>query len=102
MAPKLTIIDAEQMSMDVRQDLASFLYNTLNASRETAFEVVGLDVRSERAKREAENEKGYDAIFVPYKTAYTRSGNDGAGRPTNEDGDLDKQEYDRQYTEDVR
>ena len=106
LCPKFRIDDAESNDMNVRQELAIFLYNTLGCSFETAYGLVGLDVKSEAALRQAEDKLGYHEIFTPHATAYTYSpGNDGdndAGRPADDDSnDEDKQQYDEDYYNEV-
>lgn len=101
MAPDIRIIDSEQMEMDVRRDLASFVFGTLGGSRATAYEILGMNVYDEKKKREVENDEKYDDIFFPHPVAYTSASNNGAGRPSGS-GDTDKQVYDQTYTEQVR
>lgn len=93
MAPHIRVIDAEQMEMQVRRDLAQFVFSTLNCSLGTAMEIIGLDVKEEKEKREKENDDGYDDIFYPHQSSYTSSGNR-VGRPRT-NWDTDKQEYDQ-------
>lgn len=97
--PEVHVIDTEQLEMDLRKDLASLCYNTLNASLETCYGLVGLDIRDEAEKRKSEKDKGYDEIFTPRMTAYTNSGNsnnliDNNGRPADSDNTA-KQQYDK-------
>lgn len=95
--PAVEIIDSEQMSFDMRQSLATLLFSTLSCSYETALGVLGIDVEDERERRKKENEEGYEAIFRPRGTAYTKSAEpDAGGRPAATDPpDPDKQEEDR-------
>lgn len=98
LAPTIEIDDAESMELSMRIELAKFVYGTLNASRETAFKLAGLNLNDEKIKREAEQAQGLDDIFTPRKTAYT-TGNDednSSGRPTSND-DKDKQDFDKDY-----
>ena len=99
MAPTIKIIDAEQMEMDVRKSLASFLFGTMGGSYETAFHILGVDVLDEKAKRERENEEGYDKIFYARQTAYTSGSNEGAGRPKGDDPN-GRRDYDEEYSRD--
>lgn len=97
--PEVHVIDTEQLEMDLRKDLASLCYNTLNASLETCYGLVGLDIRDEAEKRKSEKDKGYNEIFTPRMTAYTNSGNsnnliDNNGRPADSDNTA-KQQYDK-------
>lgn len=100
-APKITIIDSEQLEADVRKDLATTLYTTFNASLETTLGMLGINVEDEAAKRISENEKGYDKIFTPRLTAYTNSGNsnttDDKGGNPRESTNKTKESYDEEY-----
>ena len=115
LAPSVTITDSEMMEFSLRKDFASFIYSTLNVSRDTAFKLVGLDIEDEKQKRIEENEAGLDEIFKPRETAFNRS-KDGLtddivvaptgetrtnGRPTSSD-DAAKQEFDKEYSKEVR
>lgn len=106
LAPTITVIDAEMLEMDLRMDLADTLFSKFNASYETVFELIGYNVEDEKAKREIENDEGYDKIFVPRQTVYTNGGgNDdgGDGRPADKDSvDPDKQADDKQRNESKR
>lgn len=98
--PSFRIDDAESNDLNVRLELATFLYNTLGCSYETAYGMVGLDAKSEAALRKAEIELEYEETFTPHQTAYTYSpnadGDDERGRPADDDSDdQDKQDYDR-------
>ena len=98
LCPKFRIDDAESNDLNIRQELASFLFNTLGCSYETAYGLVGIDVKSEAALRNAEENAQYTQVFLPRQTAYTYSpdSDQDAGRPADEDSnDLDKQDYDR-------
>jgi len=61
----------------MKRQLASFLFNTLGASYETSYSMLGLSASEEAQKRVDEDEKDYDEIFMPHATAYTRSANEG-------------------------
>lgn len=103
-APSIKIADAEEMAIEVRQELASFIYGTLNASRETTFDLIGLNLQDEMEKRKSEDEKGLDKIFQPHSTAYNKSGNNEdneRGRPES-DEDIDKQKNGENYNKEVR
>lgn len=99
-APTIRVIDAEQLEMDMRQSMARFIYGTLNGSVTTAFAMLGLDAEDELAKRKMENDKGYDKIFFPRKTAYTNDGEENNGRPKGEE--TDRQVYDKTYNDNAR
>jgi len=75
--PSVTILDSEQLELDMKRQLASFLFNTLGASYETSYSMLGLSASEEAQKRVDEDEKDYDEIFMPHATAYTRSANEG-------------------------
>jgi len=102
LAPTITVIDAEMLEMDLRMELADILFSKFNASYETVFELIGYNVEDEKAKREIENDEGYDQIFTPRQTVYTTNGNSGDdsggdGRPADKDSnDPDKQADDQQ------
>ena len=98
-APRIDVLDSEALDMALRKDLASFVYNTLNGSAKTAFELIDVDYDTEVARRQEEKENGNEGILTPHPTSYT-TGNSGAeenesGRPKDEDpDDPDKQSYD--------
>ena len=94
--PHVEITDSEQLELDMRKTLSEYCFNTLGASRETAFEMVGLDIKDEAQRRMSEKDNNYDDIFTPYSTAYTKSGdsNSEGGRPADSKNDA-KQEYDQ-------
>lgn len=93
--PEITIIDSEALDFSMRKDLSTYLYSTLNVSRETALECVGISYADEVQRRTSENEDGDDEIFYPRSTSYTVSKEDkGVGRPQSSP-DGDKQEYDK-------
>ncbi|RHP47052.1 hypothetical protein [Clostridium sp. AF32-12BH] len=104
--PNVKVIDTEQLEMSIKKDLASLCYSTLNASLETCFGLIGLDVRDEAEKRKSEKELGYDDIFAPRLTAYTNSGNttdNQGGRPAGDDQTTQgKQNYDNEYNKNAR
>lgn len=91
--PHISIIDSEMLEMDIKQSLASFYYNVLGTSRQTAFETVGLDPYDEYQKRKSEQDAGFDKVLVPYGNSYTKSSedtlnnndNDKGGRPKGKD-----------------
>ena len=101
-APRIKIIDSEQMDIDIKIQLASLLYGTLNASLETTYKTVGLSLEDEKAKRLQEKADGLDEIFTCRETAYTRSSNKDkdTGRPKGEEND--KQSYDSQRQENLK
>ena len=101
-APNITIIDSEQLSADVKQSLASFLYGTLNCSLETALETVGVDIENERIRREGENEAKIEEIFFPRASTYTTPGGGGGGGRPVTDNDPDKTNYDQQRYQDLK
>ena len=96
--PTVQIIDSEMLDMDMRMDLAKLLYTTFGASRDTTFNMIGLNVEDERVKREQEDANDLDSIFRPYPTSYNTDGSDDSepGRPSSSD-DPDKQGYDEEY-----
>lgn len=94
-APSIRIIDSELMETQLRIELAKMLYSTFNCSRETTFNMVGLDLADETAKRTRENEDKLSEVFTPYPTSYNSSGDDVGGRPSGEN--TNKQDYDTEY-----
>ena len=106
--PDVEVIDSEQLEAALKKELSSFCYSTLNASLETCYDLVGLDVRDEAEKRKAEKNKGYDEIFTPRLTAYTNSGgtnqtNTLGGRPSGNNQEVQgKQGYDQEYNKNAR
>lgn len=101
-APIIKISDAQEMDMAIRKEMATFVYSTLNASRETSFKLVGLDLQDEIEKRKSENEKGLDDIFSPHDTAYNKSSDSNeVGRPESRE-DVDTQKNDENYNKEVR
>ena len=100
LAPKIRIIDAEELEFSLRKELASFLYSTLNLSMSTALDVLGFDAEEERAKRQRENDDGYDGVFYARKEDASAEANP-VGRPAGKTAD-DKQEYDKVYNKTER
>ena len=103
--PDIEVIDSEKLENSLKLEMATFLYNTLNASYETSYAIVGLSAKDEAEKRRIENESGYDKIFAPHATAYTKSGDEGnsGGRPhSNDDTTEGKQNYDDEYNKNAR
>lgn len=105
--PDVKVIDTEQLEMSLKKDLAGLCYSTLNASLETCYDLVGLDVRDEAEKRKSEKEKGYEEIFTPRITAFTNSGNNTTenqgGKPKGTDDTTQgKQDYDQEYNKNAR
>lgn len=96
-APTIRVIDAEQTAIDLRKELATFVYTTLGGSRKTAMEMLDLDYDDERSKRLAENTNNDDDVFYARETSYTVSGDNTGGRPSGEA--TDKQAYDEVYNE---
>lgn len=96
-APHIQVIDSEMLESDMKKTLSEYFYNVLGTSRQTAFELVGLDINDEAEKRRSEQEAGYDDVFVPYGNSYTKSGSDNnTGRPTGTDETKEaKQSYDK-------
>jgi hypothetical protein len=101
--PKIQIIDSEQLEAKIKLEMATFLYTTLNASLETVYDLVGLDVNDEAIKRKSEKENGFDKIFTPRATSYNSKGSDDKNNPDNDAGrpdseeETDKTKYDDEY-----
>ena len=103
--PDVEIIDSEQLEMSLKKELATLCYSTLNASLETCYSLIGLDVKDEAEKRKVEKEKGYEEIFAPRSTAYTKSGDSDnqGGRPQDvNDTNQGKNQYDQEYNKNAR
>lgn len=98
-APKIDIIDSEQMEQELKNSLATLLFSTMNCSYETALGVVGVSIEDEVQKRKRENSLGYDEIFKPHGSQYTNSGKESndntGGRPSDSDNES-KQGYDKE------
>ena len=79
--PKLTIIDAELLEMQLKMELVDFMYSKLNCSYRTAYEILlGENAYdNEVYRRQEENESGIDEIFKAHITAHTASGKDPSG-----------------------
>ncbi|WP_299831245.1 hypothetical protein [uncultured Metabacillus sp.] len=99
--PKIKIMDSEKLNAELSIQLAKLLNTELNASLETVYNTLGLDVDTEARRRQRETELGYEEIFKPRMTAYTNNGDnsDDSGRPSDSD-DLEKQDYDKEYNGD--
>lgn len=93
-APDIEVLDSEQMEWDIKKDLVEMLFSKINGSYETCFELLGIDVDDEFAKRDSENKDKYDEVFAPHASQYTSSSNN-VGRPKG-DNNPDKQEYDKE------
>jgi hypothetical protein len=100
--PKIKVIDSEKLSVELSMDLARMLNTELNASLESTYKLLGLDVKTEAKRRQQEKLLGYEEIFAPRQTAFTNNGRkqNEAGRPPDSE-DLDKQMYDQNYNNDV-
>lgn len=73
-SPKISIIDSEFMEMEIKLKLVEILYSKLNCSFETAYSIVGIDIKDELQKRKNENDEGYSEIFFPHPTSYNSNG----------------------------
>lgn len=109
MAPKIRILDSEALSTAMKKELATTLFTLFNSSYRTAFEIMGISLEDEVARRKKENEDKLCEVFAPRQTAYTSSGvgqvspvatGDGGGRPKDDPEDpktnTDKQAYDEE------
>lgn len=95
--PKIKIMDSKAMDMAMRKELAEFIYNKLNGSLRTAYDLVGVDFDSEAERLVKEKEEGMDQVFVPHSTAYNKtSDTPSTGRPAADDPESpDKQTEDK-------
>ena len=85
----------------MRKDLSELLYSKFNCSFETAFGLVGINIKDEVEKRKKEKELGYEDILTVHPTSYNSSGDsveNNGGRPLGTD-DWDKQDYDSDYNQ---
>lgn len=94
--PTPHILDAELLEFEMRKDLSELLYSKFNCSYQTAYELVGIDVRDEVERRKQEKELGYEDILTVHPTSYNSSGDNVRGRPSGTDN-LEKQDYDSDY-----
>lgn len=107
-SPTIKIIDSELLSTDVKLSLVTFLYSQLNASLDTCYGYLGIDIEDEKQKRMAENKDKLEEVFTPRLTNNTSSGkdlNNKAGRPSNDSNtneNQDKQNYDTDYNNNAR
>lgn len=99
--PTIKVLDSEKLSLELAISLAKMLNNELNASLDSVFRMLGLDIRTEARKRQEEKDLGYEEIFKPRMTSYTNNGSneDENGRP-NDGKDKDKVDYDKTYNQD--
>lgn len=91
--PDIKIIDAEQLSMDIKKDLVELMYSKLNCSLESSLAVLGISLEDEKMKRTKENDEKLEEVFFPRKTSYTAGNDNEGGRPA-DSNNLDKQAYD--------
>lgn len=95
LAPEISIMTSELLSVEMRKSLAEFMFTKLGASYETSYEILGVSsAETESTKRQAEKEKKYDEVFVPHANYFTTTNKDdgGNGRPRGEVNE--KQQYD--------
>lgn len=107
--PTPTILDAELLEQELKQDLAEFLFSKLNCSFSTAYEVLGYSFKDELERRKLEIEDNVDLYMKPHATSYNSSGSEDSnvGRPTGSTSngnevDERKSEYDKNYEKSVR
>lgn len=95
--PSIKLIDSEELDKELKLKLAELLYSKFNASYETAFGLLGINIEDEKQRRMKENENNYDEIFTPRFTVYTNSGDSkSSGRPiNNKDPDRQIRDQDR-------
>ena len=97
-APTITISSSEELSLEIKKQLAEFMFCKLGASYESSFAMMGIDINDEKQKRQTENTEKYDTIFQPHPTSYTLTGKDNentGGRPTDNTENQNKQQYDK-------
>lgn len=97
LAPEISIMTSELLSMEMRKSLAEFVFTKLSSSYSTAYEILGVSsAETESIKRKDEEKKGYDKVFVPHASFYTQSVNgdtNNNGRPKSPQ-ETEKQKYD--------
>jgi len=98
-APTIKIESSEQLSMDMKQSLAEFLFTKLSCSYRTAYNVLGIDIEDEYQKRTSENNENYEEIFKVRQTSYTSSGSDSTGGRPSSNTPNNKQVYDKTTNE---
>lgn len=106
-APHISVIDAEMLEMEMRKDLADFLFSKIGVSYDTTLDLLGLNANDEKIKREAENDEGMDEIFFPRRTAFNSVGGqqddeNGRGRPAEEEPDNPDRQLDDKQRNDVK
>lgn len=82
LAPDVQIVDSEMLKTSMKIDLVNLLFNKLNCSYETAYDILGLSLEDERIKREAENRDSIGEVFAPRATAYNTGGGGSSGGGT--------------------
>lgn len=95
LAPEISIMTSELLSMEMRKSLAEFMFTKLSSSYSTAYEILGVSsAETESIKRKDEEKKGYEEVFVPHANYFTTTnkGESNNGRPRGEAND--KQQYD--------
>ena len=115
LAPDIQIVDAEMLKTSMKIELANMMFNKLNCSYDTAYNILGMSLEDERIKREAENKEDIDAVFFPRATSYNTGGGSGGngtngnegndGKVKEEQDDLKKeakQEYDKNRYENLK
>jgi len=98
-SPIITIIDSELLSTEIKLSLVTFLYSQLNASLDTCYGYLGIDIEDEKQKRSKENDEELGKVFLPRLTNNTSNFDDlnntgGAPASTVE---TDKNTYDKSY-----
>lgn len=98
-APTVKVIDSELLSMEIKLELVTFLYSQLNASLDTCYSYLGIDIEDEKQKRTSENNEKLEEVFKPRATNNTTNGNeidDKGGKPASKTV-TDKTTYDKNY-----
>ena len=100
LAPKIKILDSEQLSSDIVNQLITTLFSTMGCSYFTAYKLLGVDASEELRRRKEENEQGYDNVFKPHLTSYTANNDTtDTGRPS-DNKDLNRKQYDKERKQD--
>ena len=96
LAPEISIMTSELLSMEMRKSLAEFMFTKLGASYGTSYEILGVSsAETESTKRQAEKNKKYDEIFIPHANYFTTTNKEvnNNGRPKSPQ-ETEKQKYD--------
>lgn len=72
--PAVKVVEAEQLSYNLRRELSASLYTLFNGSLETSLGLLGIDVEEEASKRRSENDRKLSEIFFPRNPSVPSAG----------------------------